>query len=158
MKTNPLSISEIEKISSKVRRNFGISDDEYFPILEVLDDMFLNGIISIQFLDNDDPIFESDTPAKYNSVENFIYIKNSVLDEYEEGNYRACFTLAHELFHYIQNNILGFDFYNENNFLIIERKEPKIDESFFESPYLPVEEDILYKYSPKKFVQTVLGI
>ncbi|MBR4973194.1 MAG: capsular biosynthesis protein CpsH [Clostridia bacterium] len=54
--------------------------------------------------------------------------------------------------------VKGFDFYNENNFLIIERKEPKIDESFFESPYLPVEEDILYKYSPKKFVETVLGI
>ncbi|MBE6718760.1 MAG: hypothetical protein E7574_05865 [Ruminococcaceae bacterium] len=50
-----------------------------------------------------------------------------------------------------------FDFYNENNFLIIDRNDPKIDKSFFETEYLPVDEEVLYKYSPKKFVETILG-
>ncbi|MBE6671543.1 MAG: hypothetical protein E7593_05000 [Ruminococcaceae bacterium] len=51
-----------------------------------------------------------------------------------------------------------FDFYNENNFYILDRNDPKIDVSFFETPYLPVDEEILYSYSPKKFVETLLGL
>ena len=55
--------------------------------------------------------------------------------------------------HYVKN----FDFYNQNNFLIIDRDNPKIDESFFESEYIPVQQDILNNYSPKKFVETLLN-
>ena len=46
----------------------------------------------------------------YNPVDNFIYVKESVLKELEEKEYRANFTLAHELFHFIQCKILGFEF------------------------------------------------
>lgn len=53
--------------------------------------------------------------------------------------------------------VKDFDFYSENNFLIIDRNNPVIKEEFFETPYLMATEDILYKYSPKKFVETILG-
>ncbi|MGM9969486.1 MAG: ImmA/IrrE family metallo-endopeptidase [Anaeroplasma sp.] len=110
IKTNSLSVFEIETIASNFRREYRIPEDEYFPILEILDDMFMNGLLSIQFLEDNDAFFEKDTPAKYCINDNFIYIKISVLEEYEMGNYRASFTLAHELFHYIQYRVLKFSF------------------------------------------------
>ena len=54
--------------------------------------------------------------------------------------------------------VKNFDFYDEKNFLIIDRDKPMIDERFFESEYLPVGEDVLYKYSPKKFVEILFEI
>ncbi|MBQ7288594.1 MAG: hypothetical protein IJW78_05440 [Clostridia bacterium] len=52
--------------------------------------------------------------------------------------------------------VKDFDFYNENNFLIIDRDNPKLDESFFETEYLSVDDAVLYKYSPSRFVKTLL--
>ena len=109
-KTNPLKIVEIENIANNVRREFGVTLDSPFPILEVLDKLHFNGLLTIQYLEDDDPIFEEDTPAKYNPSDNFIYVKISVLEEIENDEYRAYFTLAHELFHYIQCEVLGFNF------------------------------------------------
>ncbi len=52
--------------------------------------------------------------------------------------------------------VSNFEFYNKNNFLIIDRENPKLDADFFETEYLPVEDDVLYKYSPEKFIETLL--
>lgn len=109
-KTNPLKIVEIENIANKVRRKFGVSLDSSFPILEVLERLHYSGLLTIQYLEDDDPLFEEDTPAKYNHAENYIYVKESVLEELENHEYRANFTLAHELFHYFQCQVLGFKF------------------------------------------------
>lgn len=49
-----------------------------------------------------------------------------------------------------------FDFYNPNNFLIIDKQEPKLDQEFFEKEYIPVDDEVLQKYSPKRFVETLL--
>lgn len=54
--------------------------------------------------------------------------------------------------------VKNFDFYSDKNFLIIDRDNPIIEESFFESEYIPVGQDLLYKYSPKKFVETLFEI
>lgn len=54
--------------------------------------------------------FEEDTPAKYNPANNFIYVKESALEELENGEYRANFTLAHEFFHFLQCKVLDFSF------------------------------------------------
>ena len=113
MITSPLKIKEIEEIASNFRKQFNINEDQFFPILEVLDMLFENKLLSIQFLEDDNEIFDDNTPAIYNAIENYIYIKESVIDEYESGIYRACFTLAHELFHYIQVKILNFEFVDE---------------------------------------------
>lgn len=110
IKTNPLSVKEIEKLANVFRSNYNVSDNEAFPILDVIDDMFINKILSFQVLDNDNPILEEMVPACYVPKENFIYVKESVLEEYEAGNYRSAFTLCHELFHYVQAQVLKFDF------------------------------------------------
>lgn len=52
--------------------------------------------------------------------------------------------------------VKNFEFFNHNNFFIIDRECSKIDEHFFESEYLAVTQDVLYNYSPQKFVETVL--
>lgn len=109
-KTNPLKIVEIENYANNLRRELSISLDSPFPILEVIEQFHYNGLLSIQYLEDNDPIFEKNTPAKYNPADNFIYVKESVLEELENHEYRANFTLAHELFHYFQCQVLGFTF------------------------------------------------
>ncbi len=52
--------------------------------------------------------------------------------------------------------VKNFKFYNEDNFLIIDRNNPKIDKSFIDSCYQPVADEIVYEYSPKRFVETLL--
>ncbi len=54
-------------------------------------------------------------------------------------------------------HVKDFLFYNQNNFLIIDRDHPEINEEFFESEYLPVQEDVLYDYSPEKFAKIILN-
>ena len=109
-KTNPLSVKDIEYYANRIRKEFNVDLNSYFPILDFLDYLFESKALSIQYLENDNPLLESDCPAKYSPIDNFIYIKESVLDEYENGIYRAAFTLAHELFHYIQIQVLEMDY------------------------------------------------
>ena len=109
-KSNPLSIVDIALIARKLRKEWNIKDGEAFPIFDYINDLFGKGLITIQILDDNDPYLDEKTPAKYNAYDNHIYIKESVLIDYEEKNYRANFTLAHELFHYIQSKVLNFDF------------------------------------------------
>ena len=109
-KTNPLSIKKIEKIANNLRIKFGIPNFSAFQIFEIIEYFHLNGILTLQILDDNNQLFESNTPVKYNPIDNFIYIKESVLYELETNEYRSNFTLAHELFHFIQNKILNFHF------------------------------------------------
>ena len=54
-------------------------------------------------------------------------------------------------------HVKDFDFYSENNFLIIDRDNPQISEEYFESPYIEASKEVVEKYSPKTFVETLLG-
>lgn len=110
IKTNPLSVKDIEAIAKKVREDYKIKDGECFPILDYLRYLYDKELIGISILDDNDPYLDKDTPAVYNAVDNFIYLKESVINEIENGNYRSNFTLAHELFHYLQNQVLNFTF------------------------------------------------
>ena len=49
-----------------------------------------------------------------------------------------------------------FKFYNDNNFLIVDRDNPKIDSDFLKTDYEPVAQDIIYEYSPERFVKNLL--
>lgn len=109
-KTNSLKIVEIENYANNLRRELGVAPDSPFPVLDVIEKFHGDGLLTIQYLQDNHSIFEEDTPAKYNPSENFIYVKETVLEELENGEYRANFTLAHELFHYFQCQILGFEF------------------------------------------------
>lgn len=110
IKTNPLSVKDIKLIAIGIRDKYGIAHDAAFPILDVLKQLFYNDFLFIQILDDDNPYLDKKTPAVYNANDNFIYLKESVLEEVENGNYRSNFTLAHEFFHYLQHQVLGFKF------------------------------------------------
>ena len=110
-KTNPLSVKKIEEYANKVRREFSVDLNSHFTIFHILENLHNDGSLTIQIMDNDDSIFEhEDELAKYSPIDNFIYIKEKVVEEYENHEYRANFTLAHEFFHYIQYQVLGFEF------------------------------------------------
>lgn len=51
--------------------------------------------------------------------------------------------------------VKNFEFFNDNNFCIIDRNNPTVDPTFFDKPYLPVDEGTLYKYSGQNFVKTL---
>ncbi|CDC71371.1 putative toxin-antitoxin system toxin component [Staphylococcus sp. CAG:324] len=110
IKTNPLSVKDIEELASNLRKEAGITDDVAFPIFDYINELSDKGLLTIQILDNNDSYLEENVPAKYNTIDNFIYIKEQVLDDYENNIYWSNFTLAHELFHYLQSRILNFKF------------------------------------------------
>ena len=127
-KTNPLKIVEIENYANNLRRELDIPSNSPFPVLKVIEKFHNDGLLTIQYLEDDDPLFEEDTTAKYNPSENFIYVKESVLEELENHEYRANFTLAHELFHYFQCQVLGFEFEEVANCRSFEDSEWQADE------------------------------
>ncbi|WP_365908301.1 NAD-dependent epimerase/dehydratase family protein [uncultured Ruminococcus sp.] len=53
-------------------------------------------------------------------------------------------------------DIVNYDFYNENNILLIDRNNPKVDMDFFERPYVTLSEEIYEKYSLKNWIIEVL--
>ena len=55
-------------------------------------------------------------------------------------------------------DVSKYDFYNPNNILIIDRKNPKLDVSFFRTKYQPIPKSIYEKYSLNKWIDDVLGI
>ena len=55
-------------------------------------------------------------------------------------------------------DIKNYDFYNPANICVIDRKNPKLDKAFFETPYEKVPDEIYNKYSLEQWVKDVLGI
>ncbi|WP_263275854.1 capsular biosynthesis protein CpsH [Streptococcus sp. CSL10205-OR2] len=52
--------------------------------------------------------------------------------------------------------IKQYDFYNPNNISVIDREDVKIDVSFFDKPYEPLDEEIYYHYSLEAWVLEML--
>ena len=55
------------------------------------------------------------------------------------------------------SNILKYEFYNTNNFLIIDRNIPLIDECWIEKPYQDYDSELINKYSIKSWIKDVLN-
>ena len=115
IKTNPLSVKDIEKLAMAFREHYQIKKDEYFPVLEIIDKLFEEKYLSYQIVDDNTDMLDNNTLAIYKPNENFIYIKESVIAEYEDGIYRSTFTLCHEFFHYVQSQLLKFEFKEVEN-------------------------------------------
>jgi len=111
IKTRPLSLEDISEITKETRELFHIKPEEFFPIFDVLKILTLINELNLQVIDNSSPLLSDNEPAAYNAYENFIYIKEEVLDEYDSGDYRSSFTLCHEFAHFLQAQWLKFDFY-----------------------------------------------
>ena len=54
-------------------------------------------------------------------------------------------------------DIKNYDFYNPNNILVIDRKNPLVDMDFFEKPYELLPQEIYEKYSLKNWILEVLS-
>lgn len=101
-KTNPLSVKDIEEYANQVRKHFKIKDNTYFPILEILEKLDSLNLLSLVIVEDD--FFNDDKLlACYEVSTKSIAVRESVINEYEEGEYRSAFTLAHEFFHFIQD-------------------------------------------------------
>ncbi len=55
-------------------------------------------------------------------------------------------------------NIIYYDFYNENNIMVIDRTNPVIDKTFFERDYVELPSYIYDKYYIDNWIKEVLGI
>lgn len=56
------------------------------------------------------------------------------------------------------SDIMKYDFYNENNILIIDRKNPIIKKEFLENEYIALDEKIYQKYSIKNWIKNIFKI
>ena len=54
-------------------------------------------------------------------------------------------------------DIVNYDFYNPNNILVIDRKNPVVDMEFFKKPYITLSNELYEKYSLKNWILTLLG-
>lgn len=52
-------------------------------------------------------------------------------------------------------DIVNYDFYNPKNILIIDRNSPNLMIDFFKTSYVPIERNIVNKYSIKHWVETI---
>lgn len=55
-------------------------------------------------------------------------------------------------------DVVNYDFYNPNNILVLDPENIKIPESFLESEYQEVPEEIFNKYQIKNWVKKILEI
>lgn len=55
-------------------------------------------------------------------------------------------------------NIIDYDFYNPNNILVIDAKNPTITTNFLKSNYQPIPENIYNKYTLNNWIKTVINI
>lgn len=55
-------------------------------------------------------------------------------------------------------DIVNYDFYDDNNILIVDRNKPILDLGFFEKPYKELSDETYLKYSLQWWVLDVLGI
>lgn len=55
------------------------------------------------------------------------------------------------------SRVYDFPFYNSNNFCVIDRNDPKVQDSFFDTQYAEVDPEIMEQYSPSRFVEELMG-
>lgn len=61
---------------------------------------------------------------------------------------------------YITTNpeVRTYDFYNPNNILVIDQNNPRIPNDFFDKPFEPIHDDIMYKYSVAGLVDDLFSL
>lgn len=56
------------------------------------------------------------------------------------------------------SDVKNYDFYQESNILVIDRKNPVIDMEFFKKPFVPYSESVLNKYSIEGWLRTIFNL
>lgn len=107
--TTPTSNSQLRKYAKRIRKMFNCEEQNYFPVLQILDYLMDEGALIFQILDDNDSFFAKDELAKFDFYENCIYAKESVYLEALDNIGRSRFTLTHELAHFILLRLLNFE-------------------------------------------------
>lgn len=94
-------------------------------------------------------------------ISKYIEKSKSLLDIKRDGQFGLTFRIFESIGlqkKLITTNpdIVNYDFYNPNNILVIDEKNPEIPISFFESDYEKLPEEIYQKYTIKGWIQNIL--
>lgn len=86
-----------------------------------------------------------------NEVNDYIEKSNVLLDIHRENQNGLSFRVfesmgLHKKLITTNSDVKNYDFYNDNNILIIDSKKPNIPIDFIKKPYLEIPDDILSKY------------
>lgn len=149
---------EIFNISSK---------DKRLPILSKIAKNLISKNINYKFL-----VLDKNNPSKDGEIEFFankipldevsslIAQSKTLLDINRNGQRGLTFRVLESLglnkkLITTNRDILNYDFYNPNNILVIDEKNPIIPETFFSNEYKKIPQNIYYKYSLEGWINQV---
>lgn len=101
-------------------------------------------------------------PIKYNKMMEMLGSARAMIDvseKYQNGLTTRPFEALHVDTKIITTNkeITNYDFYHNNNVLVIDEESPVIDINWINIPYKQIDERILNSYSVSGFVDDILG-
>lgn len=101
-------------------------------------------------------------PIALNQVNNYIESTNSLLDIHRENQQGLSFRVFESLglqkkLITTNSDIINYDFFNENNILVIDSKQPIIPKDFFSKPYQEINKSILNNYLTDGWVNEFLN-
>ena len=102
----------------------------YFPIIDILNNLSLKNKLDYIVVEDDSRIFEENELAHYDFDENIIYVKESVWIEAENDIGRSRFTLTHEFAHYLLLKVHGY------GYKIVDSEPPKFKDPDWQADYL----------------------
>lgn len=163
----PIPLSEKTSIEYQV---FNISSkDNRFPTISKIAIALKGKKINYKIIvfdtenKNSDPNIEYTTKhLSLDEVNNYIQQSLVLLDIIRKGQKGLTFrvfeslTLEKKLITTNQD-IKNYDFYNPNNILIIDEKNPKIPIAFFNTNYEKIPEEILNKYTLENWINQILN-
>lgn len=153
-----------------VNKVFNISSyDRRFPFLEKVADYLAENSISFRFVIKKDKAFDHkniEIITEYlpiSDVKKIIAGSLVLVDVQKENQYGLSFRIFEALGYkrkLITNNqdIVTYDFYNENNVFVISDKNYEIPLGFFETEYLEIAPEILDRYKLKNWISQVFGV
>lgn len=129
IETNPTSRKDLLEKAKMIRQVYNITGN-YFPIIDILNDLSLKNKLNYLVVEDDSELFVKDELAHYDFLDNLIYIKESVWFEAENNIGRSRFTLTHEFSHYLLLKVFEFG-YN-----LVDVEPPKFKDPDWQADYL----------------------
>lgn len=107
---SPINNRQLIKYSKNIRKLFHISDEESFPIIDVIEEMQDNPAFldfNYEIIEDDNSFFVDGVQALFSFDSNVLYIKESVFDGACSDEPISRFTLTHELCHFFLMKVTG---------------------------------------------------
>tara|TARA_R110000868_G_scaffold332387_1_gene593420 strand:+ start:6040 stop:7002 length:963 start_codon:yes stop_codon:yes gene_type:complete len=167
--TNYIYDDFIEKKKNSTQIFAITSYDKRFYFLEKLANYLDDKEVSFQFIVKKDKIFPHKNIKIINDylsiseVKKLIETSQVLVDIQKENQYGLSFRIFEALGYekkLITNNIdiVNYDFYDENNILVVSEDNIEIPSSFFETEYSKIDPNIINKYKMTNWIHTVFDI